>query len=176
MVEILLSLVLLVAAVALAIWPYALIHDHTIDGLFLTLTGSMLTLLFLFNFMWQLRFQGAKEVTAIRHAWQRLTRTASAAFSKGGTDMRTIPPRVGIPLVMGTVLLLVLAFPSSLYANDLSAAHQNPIAGHNHADRGTPESNFDRGDRAAESRPWTVTDGRGFSLASSGGLGRQSDD
>lgn len=133
MVEILLSLVLLVAAIVLAIWPYAVIHDHTIDGLFLTLTGAMLTLLFLFNFIWQLRFQGAKEVTAIRHAWQRLTRTVSAAFSKGGTDMRTIPPRVSIPLVMGTLLLLILAFPSNLYANDLSALHQNPIAGHNHA-------------------------------------------
>lgn len=133
MVEILLSLVLLVAAIALAVWPYAVIRDHTIDGLFLTLTGSMLTLLFLFNLIWQLRFQGAKEVTAIRHAWQRLTRSLSSTFSKGGTDMRTIPPRISIPLVMGTVLLLVLAFPSSLYANDLSAAHQNPISGHNHA-------------------------------------------
>jgi hypothetical protein len=67
MVEILLSLLLLIAAIALAIWPYAVIHDHTIDGLFLTLTGSMLTLLFLLNFIWRLRFQGAKEVTAIRH-------------------------------------------------------------------------------------------------------------
>lgn len=133
MVEILLSLVLLVAALALAIWPYAVIHDHTIDGLFLTLTGSMLTLLFLFHFIWQLRFQGAKEVTAIRNAWQRWTRVVTTMFSKGGTDMRTIPPRISIPLVMGTVLLLILAFPSNLYANDLSAAHQNPIAGHNHA-------------------------------------------
>src|SRR5690349_6748815 len=97
MVEILLSLVLLVAAIALAIWPYAVIHDHTIDGLFLTLTGSMLSLLFLFNFIWQLRFQGAKETTAMRNLWQHLTRTLRAAFSKGGTDMRTIPPRVSIP-------------------------------------------------------------------------------
>lgn len=39
MVEILLSLVLLVAATVLAFWPYAIVHDHTIDGLFLTLTG-----------------------------------------------------------------------------------------------------------------------------------------
>ena len=132
MVEILLSLVLLVAAIALAIWPYAVIHDHTIDGLFLTLTGSMLTLLFLFNFIWQLRFQGAKEVTAIRHAWQRLTRALSAAFSKGGTDMRTIPPRVSIPLVMGTVLLLILAVPGNLYANDLSVSHQSPVARQGH--------------------------------------------
>lgn len=34
MVEILLSLVFLISAIALAIWPYAVIHDHTIDGLF----------------------------------------------------------------------------------------------------------------------------------------------
>ena len=127
MVEILLSLVLLIAAIALAIWPYAVIHDHTIDGLFLTLTGFMLTLLFLLNFVWQLRFQGAKEVTAIRHACQRLTRTLSAVFSKGGTDMRTIPPKVSIPLVMGTVLLLILAFPSSLYANDIVVSHRSLI-------------------------------------------------
>jgi hypothetical protein len=39
MVEILLSLVLLVAAAALALWPWVGIHDHTVDGLFLTLTG-----------------------------------------------------------------------------------------------------------------------------------------
>jgi hypothetical protein len=34
MVEILLSLVLLVAAAALALWPWVGIHDHTIDGLY----------------------------------------------------------------------------------------------------------------------------------------------
>jgi hypothetical protein len=39
MVEILLSLVLLVAAAALALWPWVGLHDRTIDGLFLTLTG-----------------------------------------------------------------------------------------------------------------------------------------
>ena len=131
MVEILLSLVLLVAATVLAFWPYAIVHDHTIDGLFLTLTGSMLTLLFLFNFIWQLRFQGAKEVTAIRHAWQRLTRASSAAFSKGGTNMRTIPPRISVPFIMGTVLVLILAFPSNLYANDLSVSQQRPLARYN---------------------------------------------
>jgi hypothetical protein len=133
MVEILLSLVLLIAAIALAFWPYAVIHDHTIDGLFLTLTGSMLTLLFLLNFIWQLRFQGAKEGAAIRHAWLRLTRTLSAVFSKGDTDMRTIPPRVSIPLVMGTLLLLILAFPSSLYANDIAVSQQSLIAVHSQA-------------------------------------------
>ncbi len=133
MVEILLSLLLLIAAIALAIGPYAVIHDHTIDGRFLTLTGFMLTLLFLRNFIWQLRFQGAKEVTAIRHACQRLTRTLSAVFSKGGTDMRTIPPRVSIPLVMGTVLLLILAIPSNLYAYDIVVSHQNLIVGQGQA-------------------------------------------
>jgi len=133
MVEILLSLVLLIAAIALAFWPYAVIHDHTIDGLFLTLTGFMLTLLFLLNFVWQLRFQGAKEVTAIRHACQRLTHTLSAVFSKGGMNMRTIPPRVSIPLVMGTVLLLILAFPGSLYATDIVVSHQSLIVGQSQA-------------------------------------------
>src|SRR5437016_6836331 len=118
MVEILLSCVLLIAAIALAPWPSLVIHDHTIDGLFLTLTGSMLTLLFLFNFIWQLRFQGAKEVTIIRHAWQHWTCAVNAVFSKGGRDMRKIPPTISIPLVMGVVLLLILAFPCSLYAND----------------------------------------------------------
>jgi len=129
MVEMLLSLVLLLAAIALAIWPTVGIHDHTIDGLFLTLTGSMLTLLFLFNFIWQLRFQGAKEVTAVRQACERWARAVSTVFSKGGRDMRTIPPRISIPLAMGTVLLLILAFPSSLYANDLSVIRQNSITG-----------------------------------------------
>jgi hypothetical protein len=60
MVEILLSLVLLVAAAALALWPWVGIHDHTVDGLFLTLTGSVMFLVFLFNFIWQLRSQGLK--------------------------------------------------------------------------------------------------------------------
>ena len=64
MVEILLSLVLLVAAAALALWPWVGIHDHSIDGLFLTLTGSVMFLLFLFNFIWQLRSQGAEEKLA----------------------------------------------------------------------------------------------------------------
>jgi hypothetical protein len=127
MVETLLSLVLLLAAISLAIWPSISMHDHTIDGLFLTLTGSMLTLLFLFNFIWQLRFQGAKEVTAVRQACERWARAVRTVFSKGGRDMRTIPPRISIPLAMGTVLLLILAFPSSLYANDLPLVRQNSI-------------------------------------------------
>ena len=40
MVEILLSLIFLVASVALASWPRLGIHDRTIDGLFLILTGA----------------------------------------------------------------------------------------------------------------------------------------
>ena len=77
MVEILLSLVLLVAAAALALWPWVGIHDHTIDGLFLTLTGSVMFLLFLIHFIWQLRSQGAEEKIRIRKclaavgAWYR---------------------------------------------------------------------------------------------------------
>ena len=42
--------------------------------------------------------------------------------------MRTIPPKISIPLVMGTVLLLILAFPSSLYADDLSVGQQKSVA------------------------------------------------
>ena len=41
MVEILLSLVLLVAAAALALWPWVGIHDHTIDGLFQLSRGPL---------------------------------------------------------------------------------------------------------------------------------------
>jgi hypothetical protein len=133
MVEILLSLVFLVAAIALAIWPYAVIHDHTIDGLFLTLTGSMFILIFLFNFIRQMRFRGAQDVTAIQRAWPRLTRVLSAAFPKGGTDMRTILPRIRIPFIMGTLLLLLLAFPGTLYANNLRVSHQSPSTGDNQA-------------------------------------------
>src|ERR1700757_4256114 len=116
MVEILLSLVLLVATAALALGPWVGIHDRTIDGLFLTLTGSVMFLLFLFNFIRQLRAQGAAEKTCIRHEWQKLTPAFSAVLSKGGSAMRTIPPRVSIPVVLGIVLLLILAFPGSLYA------------------------------------------------------------
>jgi hypothetical protein len=82
MVEILLSLVLLVATAALALWPWVGIHDHTIDGLFLTLTGSVMFLLFLFHFIWQLRSQGAQERIRIRHAWNQLAHAIAAKFSK----------------------------------------------------------------------------------------------
>ena len=44
--------------------------------------------------------------------------------------MRTIPPRLGIPVVLGIVLLLILAFPGSLYASDLSLAQQTRFPGH----------------------------------------------
>ena len=47
MVETLLSLILLMAAVILALRPSLGIHDHTIDRLFLTVTGSMLSTMFL---------------------------------------------------------------------------------------------------------------------------------
>jgi hypothetical protein len=129
MVEILLSLVLLVAAAALALWPWAGIHDHTVDGLFLTLTGSVMFLLFLFNFIWQLRSQGAEEKIRIRNAWQQLAHGIAAKFSNGGKNMRTIPPRASIALV-GIVLLLIFAFPGSLYASDLSVLQESRVPAH----------------------------------------------
>jgi Mrp family chromosome partitioning ATPase len=129
MVEILLSLVLLVATAALALWPWVGIHDHTIDGLFLTLTGSVMFLLFLFHFIWQLRSQGAEEKIRIRNAWQQLAHGIAAKFSKGGKSMRTIPPRVTTTLVLG-IVLLILGFPSSLYAGDLSIAQESLVPAH----------------------------------------------
>jgi hypothetical protein len=129
MVEILLSLVLLVAAAALALWPWVGIHDHTIDGLFLTLTGSVMFLLFLFNFIRQLRPQGAEEKIRIRNAWQHLAHFIAAKLSNGGKSMRTIPPRVSVGLVLG-IVLLILGFPSSLYAGDLSIAQESLVPAH----------------------------------------------
>jgi len=130
MVEILLSLVLLVAAAALALWPWVGIHDRTVDGLFLTLTGSVMFLVFLFNFIWQLRSQGAEEKIRIRNAWQQLAHGIAAKFSNGGKSMRTIPPRVSTALVLGIVLLLILAFPGSLYASDLSIPRESRVPAH----------------------------------------------
>jgi hypothetical protein len=130
MVEILLSLVLLVAAAALALWPWVGTHDYTVDGLFLTLTGSVMFLAFLFNFIWQLRSQGAVQKIRIRNAWQQLAHGIAAKFSNGGTRMRTIPPRVSIALVLGIVLLLILAFPGSLYASDLSIPQECRVPAH----------------------------------------------
>ena len=130
MVEILLSLLLLVAAAALALWPWVGIHDHTIDGLFLALAGSVMFLLFLFNFIWQLRSQGAEEKIRIRNAWQQLAHGIAAKLSRGGKGMRTISPRVSIALVSAVVLLLILGFPSSLYAGDLSIAQGSLVPAH----------------------------------------------
>jgi hypothetical protein len=129
MVELLLSLVLLVAAAALALWPWVGIHDHTIDGLFLTLTGSVMFLLFLLHFIWQLRSQGAEEKIRIRNAWQQLAHGIAAKFSKGGKSMRTISPKVTIALVLG-IVMLILGFPSSLYAGDLSIAQESLVPAH----------------------------------------------
>jgi hypothetical protein len=70
MVETLLSLILLIAAVTFALWPSLGIHEHTIDGLFLTVTGSMLSMIFLINFIWQLRHQSADELAALKHVWR----------------------------------------------------------------------------------------------------------
>ncbi len=127
--EILLSLVFLVASAALALWPWVGIHDHSFDGLFLILTGCVMFLLFLFNFIWQLRSKGAEEKIRIRNVWRKLTRAFDAGLSIGGTGMRTTSPRAGIPLVLGIVLLLTLAFPSSLHASNLSLAQQTGFRG-----------------------------------------------
>ena len=130
MVEILLSLALLVAAAALAMWPWVGIQDHTIDGLFLTLTGSFMFLLFLVHFIWQLRSQAAQERISIRHACKQLAHAIAAKFSKGGKSMRTISPRVSIALMLGIVLLLILGLPGSLYAGDLSSAQKSLVPAH----------------------------------------------
>jgi hypothetical protein len=136
MVEILLSLLLLIAAVSFTLWPLVAAHDRTVDGLFVTLTGTMLTLLFLFNFIWQLRSQGKKELTATKNVWQKCIQVFGRTSRKGDADMKIIPSRISVPLAMGIVLLLILSFPSSLYAGDspvqptasLRAVHQHLMA------------------------------------------------
>ena len=87
-------------------------------------------LVFLFNFIWQLRSQGAEEKIRIRNAWQQLAHGIAAKFSNGGKSMRTIPPRVSTALVLGIVLLLILAFPGSLYASDLSIPRESRVPAH----------------------------------------------
>jgi hypothetical protein len=87
-------------------------------------------LLFLFNFIWQLRSQGAEEKIRIRNAWQQLAHSIAAKFSNGGKSMTTIPPRVSIALVLGIVLLLILAFPGSLHASDLSIRQESRVPAH----------------------------------------------
>jgi hypothetical protein len=130
MVEILLLLVHVVAAAALTLWPGVGIRDHAIDGLFLTLTGSFMFLLFLFNFISQLCSQGAGGKIRIRNAWQRLAHGIAAKFSNASKNMRTVPPRVSTALVLGIVLLLILAFPGSLYASDLSVSQECRVPAH----------------------------------------------
>ena len=44
--------------------------------------------------------------------------------------MKTISPRVSIALVSGVVLLLILGFPSSLYAGDLSIVQESRVPAH----------------------------------------------
>ena len=87
-------------------------------------------LLFLFNFIWQLRSQGAEEKIRIRNAWQQLAHGIAAKLSRGGKGMRTISPRVSIALVSAVVLLLILGFPSPLYAGDLSIAQGSLVPAH----------------------------------------------
>jgi Mrp family chromosome partitioning ATPase len=82
-------------------------------------------LLFLFNFIWQLRSQGAEQKIRIRSAWQQLAHGIAAKSSNGGKSMRTI-----ITLALAIVLLLILAFPSSLYASDLSIPQERRIPAH----------------------------------------------
>jgi hypothetical protein len=122
----LLSLVLLIAASILALWPSLGIHDHTIDGLFLTVTGFMLSLIFLINFIWQLRYA----VAGIRQAWQRLPHVLDLVCLKGGTGMTSLPRRISVLLVMGIVLLLILVFPGRLHASVASASQLTAVEPH----------------------------------------------
>ena len=128
MVETLLSLVLLIAAVNLALRTSLGIHDHTIDGLFLTVTGSMLSLIFLINFIWQLRHQSAQELATLQHVLGRLARSLGTLRLKGGSDMRTSPHKINITRALGLVLLLILAFPSRVNASELSPSQLSPVA------------------------------------------------
>jgi hypothetical protein len=143
MVETLLSLVLLIAAVNLALRTSLGIHDHTIDGLFLTVTGSMLSLIFLINFIWQLRHQSADELAAFRHAKRMLAHALGILHLKRGTNMRTGPHKISTALALGIVLLLILAFPSRLNASDLSGSQLSPVASYSrHVPRVTTPRRF----------------------------------
>ena len=132
MVETLLSLLFFIAAALLALWPSLGMRDHTVDGLFLTVTGSMLSLIFLVDFIRQLRHQSAEEVAAIWHSWKKLAHAVSALRLEGGRGMRTIRSKVSVPIVMGFVLLLILAFPSRLNASSVSASSLMPVAANTH--------------------------------------------
>jgi hypothetical protein len=80
MVEILLSLVFVVAAIALAIWPYDVLHDHNRWSVF---DSYRIYVHFDISVQFHLamRFHGAQDVAAAQRAWPRLTRVLSAAFS-----------------------------------------------------------------------------------------------
>lgn len=84
-------------------------------------------LLFLFNFICQLRSKDAEEKIHIRNAWQKPTRAFDAVLSMGGTDMRTNPPRVGIPLALGIVLLLSLHF-QAVCMRVIFHSHNRPVS------------------------------------------------
>jgi hypothetical protein len=95
MVEILLSLLLLIEAVPFTLWPPVAAHDRTIDCLFVTLTGTMLTLLFLLNFIRQLRTHDAKELTATKNVCRKWLQAFRGAWLKGGAEMKKVPSRIG---------------------------------------------------------------------------------
>ena len=80
MVEVLVSLLLVVAAGFLALWPRAVVGDRTIDGFFLTITGFAGGLI-LFNFAWQLRFQHDFATSQLLR-WLRQERNCFDRFSQ----------------------------------------------------------------------------------------------
>lgn len=104
----------------------------------------MLALLFLFNLVWQLPWR-RKDIAANRNPGAKFERALSAMFSKGGTNMRTIPRSISLAMV--ALLLSILTFPTGLYASDFSRMRQSLIAGqvHSHSvvvPKGTPSTAF----------------------------------
>jgi hypothetical protein len=88
----------------------------------------MLSLIFLFNFIWQLRHQSADELAAFRHAKRMLAHALGILHLKRGTNMRNNPHKISIALALRIGLLLILAFPSRLNASELSASQLSPVA------------------------------------------------
>jgi hypothetical protein len=84
--------------------------------------------MFLINFIWQLRHQGADELAQLKHVWRRLAHTLGTLQLKGGSDMRTSPQKISTAFALGIVLLLISTFPSRLNASDLSGPQLRPVA------------------------------------------------
>ena len=116
MVEILLWVVLTILSLVATVWPWVTGEGHTVDGLFLTSAGLLMSTIFFCGFVYETRSEIAAVMDKMRSCWSRTFSVGDMQAGIGGEPMREVTARMRFVIVATILVLTVLVSPATLCA------------------------------------------------------------